>query len=366
MKILLAGGGSGGSVTPILAVVQQIRKLSAKGGSASGGRTEFLFVGTRRGPERPMVEQAGIKFRTIPAARWRRFFSIKNIWSPFVFVAAFVSAWRIVAQFRPDVVFSTGSFVAVPVSWTGKLFGAKIVIHQQDALKGLANKLIGPIASEITTAFEPTSKEFSSGSGLIGKLKPATWVGNPVREDLTKKILKIVVSFKLNPNLPILLVLGGATGAAQINNLISEILPRLVKNFQVIHQTGQGKLLTGFSDSNYHPVELFPFDQYAHLLQLADIVVCRAGLSTIAELSNLGKVAVVVPMPYTHQEDNAAILKFTKSAVVMLRSQATPENLFKVLNTIKFDPVLMQQLKSNIIRLMPRDAALKLAEIVIG
>lgn len=357
MKILLAGGGSGGSVSPILAVAQQIKNIRPK--------TEFLFIGTRRGPERPMVERAGIKFLTIPAARWRRFFSLKNILSPLVFVAGLVCAWRIVSKFRPDVVFSAGGFVAVPVAWVGKFFGARIVIHQQDACKGLANKLIGPVASEITTAFETTSKEFFSGSGLIGKLQPAIWVGNPVREDLLKKNPKIVLPFKLHANLPVLLVLGGATGALQINNLIAEILPRLVKIFQVIHQTGQGKKLSNFSDANYHPIEFLPFDQYAYLLQLSDIVVCRAGLSTIAELSALGKVAVVLPMPYTHQEDNAAILKFTKSALVMIRDQATAENLLKVLNTIKFDPVLVQQLKSNIVGLMPADAAMKLAEIVI-
>src|SRR3989344_1557373 len=141
MKILLAGGGSGGPVSPVLAVALEIKKLKPQ--------TEFLFVGTKKGPERAMVEPTGIRFVSIPAARLRRFWSIKNLFAPVVLSAGFLKALKIVREFKPDVVFTAGSFVGVPIAWAAKISGVKIVIHQQDARVGLANKLITPFARQI-------------------------------------------------------------------------------------------------------------------------------------------------------------------------------------------------------------------------
>jgi UDP-N-acetylglucosamine--N-acetylmuramyl-(pentapeptide) pyrophosphoryl-undecaprenol N-acetylglucosamine transferase len=360
MKILLAGGGSGGPVSPVLAVACEIKKLKP--------RTEFLFVGTRLGPERAMVSEVGIPFDHIPAARWRRFFTYKNLFAPFVFIAGLIKSVTIVRRFRPDVMFSAGGFVAVPVAWVCRFFGVKIIIHQQDAEIGLANKLISPFASQITAAFEQTAKEFYSGIGLPDrKLKPAAeWVGNPVRESLLKKNDSAVKYFKLNENLPILLVLGGATGAKQINDLVSESVASLVKSFQVIHVTGKAKNTVKFTDENYHAVELLSFEVYSSILNKADIVISRAGLSTIAELSALGKSSIIIPMPRTHQESNALILAHTRSALVLLREQTTSANFIKAINMIKFDPALTEELKNNISRLMPRDAAAKIAKIIIS
>ena len=355
MKILLSGGGSGGPVSPVLAVAQQIKKIKPK--------TEFLFVGTRRGPEREMVEAENIKFVTIPAARWRRFFSFKNFAAPFIFIAGLISSLRIVSKFRPQVMFSAGGFVAVPVAWAARIYGVKIVIHQQDAKVGLANKLISPFAAQITTAFEATTKQFYSGSGLMGNLQSPSWVGNPVREDLLLK-KEVSLPFVLHDDLPVLLVLGGATGAAQINDLITAILPEVTKSFQVVHQTGKGKIDKQAQNPNYYPVELLPFDQYAYLLQRASIVVCRAGLSTIAELSALGKPAIVIPMPFTHQEDNGIILKLTKSAIVLNHLQAQPQFLLKVITALNFDPAATTEISTNMGKLMPKDSANKLAEII--
>ncbi|OGE93324.1 MAG: hypothetical protein A3K08_02200 [Candidatus Doudnabacteria bacterium RIFCSPLOWO2_01_41_7] len=246
MKILLAGGGSGGPVSPVLAVAMEIKNQHPK--------VQFLFVGTRKGPERTMVEQAGIKFKTVPAARWRRFLSVKNLFAPFIFVGGLSKAYSIINKFKPDVFFSAGGFVAVPLAWVCYLKKIPIYIHQQDAAIGLANKLIAPLASEITTAFEQTAKEFHSGSGLFNKnWHPAIWVGNPVRPDLFDSKVDAKKHFNLHDELPILLILGGATGAAQINNLIEAILPDLVTAHQIIHQTGSGKNRIKFKHQNYHP-----------------------------------------------------------------------------------------------------------------
>lgn len=359
MRILLSGGGSGGPVSPVLAVAAEIKKLKP--------RTEFLFVGTRRGPERKMVGDVGIKFVSVPAARWRRFLTIKNLFAPFILLSGLVKSFYVAYKFRPDVMFSAGGFVAVPVAWAAWFFGARIVIHQQDAEIGLANKLISPLAESITTAFEETAKSFYSGSGVFGKLKPkATWVGNPIRPEIFAKSSVAKQTFNLSEDLPILLILGGATGSLQINGLIEKTLPELVKSFQVVHQTGQGKNLIKFKHANYHSQELIPYPEYASLLYLAHAVVARAGLSTIAELSALGKAAVVIPMPHTHQEANALILHEALSAIVFMRQQANPEYLLKALNDIKFNQDLYKVLCKNIFSIMPHDAAKRIASIIVS
>lgn len=359
MKVLLAGGGSGGPVAPVLAVAAEIKKLKP--------RTQFLFVGTRSGPEKSLVEEAGLEFVSVPAARWRRFVTIKNLFAPIIFIAGLIQSFRVVYKFKPDVMFSAGGFVAVPVAWAAWMYGAKIFIHQQDAEIGLANKLISPLADTISAAFEHVAKSFYSGSGVFGKLKSkAIWVGNPVRPELMLKTQAGKQMFGLHAELPILLILGGATGSAQINGLVERILPELVKTYQVVHQTGKGKNFITFKNPNYHATEIIPFKEYASLLTLSHAVISRAGLSSIAELSALAKPAVVIPMPHTHQEANGMILTLTQSAIVLMRQQATAEELLKAVIALKFDPKLYKLLSENIFKLMPHDAARKIAEEVVG
>ncbi|MBX4187442.1 MAG: UDP-N-acetylglucosamine--N-acetylmuramyl-(pentapeptide) pyrophosphoryl-undecaprenol N-acetylglucosamine transferase [Candidatus Doudnabacteria bacterium] len=358
MKILLAGGGSGGPVSPVLAVALEIRKLQPA--------TQFLFVGTKKGPERQMVAPLGIAFQHIRAAKLRRYFSLANIFIPANLLIGFIQAWRIVRKFKPDVVFSAGGYVAVPIAWAARMMKVRIVIHQQDAQVGLANKIIAPFADTITTAFEHTSKQFYSDSGLFkSKMKLPQWVGNPVREDLFDSRIDARKYFDLHEELPILLVLGGATGSSQINELIEKILPELVTAHQVVHQTGKDKNKISFKHRNYHPYELIPFEEYAAILKLAHLVIARAGLSTIAELSALAKPAIIIPMPHTHQEENAKILMYAHAAVVLESSEATPENLSTVIRSVKFNQKRVDMLEKNIGRLMPKHAAASIAKIIL-
>jgi UDP-N-acetylglucosamine--N-acetylmuramyl-(pentapeptide) pyrophosphoryl-undecaprenol N-acetylglucosamine transferase len=360
MRILLTGGGTGGSVSPVLAVAEEIKKLKPN--------AEFLFIGSKKGPEKRMVAEEHIDFVAIPSAKWRRYFSIKNLFSPFFFFAGFIRAFSVVGKFKPNVVFTAGSFVGVPVVWVAKLRGAKVVVLQEDARIGLANKLVLPVTDQIATAFEETSKMFYSGSGLFSKKlqSPAEWVGNPFRKELLGNNVDAAKKFfHLHEDLPILLVLGGAMGAAQLNELVESNLPALVEAHQVIHQTGKGKDSIVFKHPNYHPIDLIPFKEYAGILHLAHIVVARAGLSTIAELSALGKVAVIIPMVRTHQEENAKILMDRNAAVVLTGEAASAEILAKVINSLKFNMKRDETMSKNIFELMPKDAGKRLAEIII-
>jgi UDP-N-acetylglucosamine--N-acetylmuramyl-(pentapeptide) pyrophosphoryl-undecaprenol N-acetylglucosamine transferase len=358
MRIILAGGGTGGPVMPLLAVAAELKKLNPE--------VELLFVGTGTGPERGMVETAGIQFTAIPAAKFRRYFSFSNFTDIFVFIKGLFAARKIIKEFKPTFVFGAGGYVAVPISWMAKLAGVRVGIHQQDAHVGLANRMIWPFAEVITTALESTSKQFSKVNGLmVTGMKASEWTGNPVRpEFFTPASDNAKAKFALNDSLPILLVFGGATGANQINQVVTESLPELVKSHQIIHVTGPGKNLPNFRNANYHPYEYLSAD-FPDALKIADMVIARAGLSTMAELSALGKVAIIVPMPGSHQEENAAVLKERRAAVVLNEQEFTPSELPRIVNAVKFNPARQKSLIESIKGLMPHDAAQRIAKIII-
>ncbi|MBX4188277.1 MAG: UDP-N-acetylglucosamine--N-acetylmuramyl-(pentapeptide) pyrophosphoryl-undecaprenol N-acetylglucosamine transferase [Candidatus Doudnabacteria bacterium] len=357
-RIILIGGGSGGPVAPLLAVASELKKIDSS--------IEFLFVGTKQGPERQLVENVGIRFISIPAAKFRRYFSLSNFTDIFVFIYSLWRARKIIEEFKPNLVFGAGGYVALPISWMGWLAKSKVVLHQQDARIGLANRLISPVADLITTAFEKTSKDFSSGSGLGKKpLKPsAQWVGNPVRQEFfTPLNPDAKKKFSLDDFLPVLLVTGGGTGSTQINDVVSESLPELVNTHQVIHVTGAGKNNSTFKHRNYHPYEFLTAD-FPDAMKLADVVIARAGLSTISELSVLGKISVIVPMHESHQEDNADILRDRAAAVVLDKSEFSAQDLPRIVKSLKFNVGRQKLLSENIRNLMPHNAAERIAQLI--
>ncbi len=314
-----------------------------------------------------MVAGAGIDFVSIPAAKFRRYFSLANFTDIFVFFYSLFKAWKVVRRFQPDLVFGAGGYVALPVAWVAKLSGVKIAIHQQDARVTLTNRLISPIASLITTAFDRTAKEFTSGSGLSKEplQAAAEWVGNPVRQEFFTPVSpNAKQKFGLDDSLPVLLIMGGATGSAQINSVVSGSLPELVKTHQVIHITGPGKNGSAFRHRHYHPYEFLAEDM-PDAMKLADIVIARAGLSTIAELAVLGKISIIVPMPDSHQEDNAAVLKDKAAAVVLDKLEFNSSDLPRIVTSLKFNVARQKLLTENIKKIMPHDAAERMAKLII-
>lgn len=358
-KIILSGGGSGGPVAPLLAVAAELKKMDSE--------VEFLFVGTNSGPEKQMAEQAGIKFVAIPAAKFRRYFSFANVTDIFVLIKGLFAANKIIKNFKPAIVFGAGGYVAVPVSWMAKFHNVKVAVHQQDAKVGLANRLISPFSDIVTTAFERTAKEFVSGLPFFSStVKPgAEWTGNPVRAEFFTPANKDThEKFGIKDEFPVMLVVGGATGATQINQVVVEALPELVKSHQVIHITGPGKNTAVFKHAHYHAFE-FLSEEYPEALKIADMVITRAGLSSIAELSVLGKIAIVVPIPNSHQEYNAKILKERAAAVVLNSQEFTATDLPRIVTSVKFNPARQKTLKLNISNIMPHDAATRIANILL-
>lgn len=354
-KILLTGGGTGGSVSPLLAIVEELNHPNSpyQGG---GVQFEFLWVGTKNGLEREMVEKERIKFIAIVGGKWRRYFSWQNFFDIFKIKLAFWQSLFILLKSRPDLIISAGSFVSAPVVWAAWLLGIKILIHQQDVRPGLANKLMAPFAKIVTVAFEKSLLDYG---------KKAVWIGNPIKHSFKFPISNFKFP-NINKNLPVVLILGGGTGAEAINNLIWQSLDKLTEFCQVIHLTGRNKVNTNYNlqIKNYIKYEFLNTKQMAEVYSLANIVVSRCGLGVLSELSYLGKSTILIPLPDSHQEDNADIFIKSQAAIILKQKELTSEKLINEIKKLIQDKNLQKILSQNIKNVMRQGANEAMVKII--
>jgi UDP-N-acetylglucosamine--N-acetylmuramyl-(pentapeptide) pyrophosphoryl-undecaprenol N-acetylglucosamine transferase len=349
-KILLSGGGTMGSVSPLLAVYQEIKSRQPK--------TEFLFVGTKSGPEKAAVESYKIPFASIPAGKFRRYFAWQNFVDPFWILAGFFQSFKIIRRFKPQAIMIAGAYVGVPLAWAGWLLKVPVLVHQQDIEIGLANKLMAKVAKEITVSFDVSLSDFSQS-------KKAVLTGNPLRSEFYEcDKEKSRTLFDLKSDLPVILITGGGTGSQTINGLVEKALPKITKFAQVIHTTGQGKNFS-FNSDNYHQYE-FLSHEMPEALCAADLVVSRAGLSTLTELAVTAKPAVIIPLYQTHQELNAQHYQKHSAVVVLSEPGLNPEMFARMLRELLMDKEKLKALSENISKIMPRDGAVRVAEELLG
>ncbi len=338
-----------GSVSPLIAVYGEIKKNN-------NSRDKFFFIGTSNGPERKVIEGYKMPYQAISSGKFRRYFSWQNITDPFRVLVGFFQAIKIIMFFKPDVIMIAGAFVGVPVAYAGWLLRIPVVIHQQDIIAGLANKLMANISRKITVSFDVSLKDFSS--------KKTVLTGNPVRQEFyscnREESRKF---FKLNADLPVLLVMGGGTGAKGINEVVEKAIPDLIKFCQIIHTTGHGKKIEVQSE-NYHQFE-FLTSELIEALCVADVVVSRCGISTLSELSVMGKASILIPMPHSHQEYNAHYYQRHHAALVLSQESMTPSMFVGVVQDLFSNRKNQKELLSqNISQIMAKDGAKRVATLL--
>lgn len=329
-RIILSGGGTAGSVTPLLALAEHLHEY------------EVLFVGTQNGVERTIIGDT-LPYASIPGGKLRRYMSFKNITDGAKIILGFFYSLVLLLRFRPKVVVSAGSFVSVPLVWAAWCCGIRTVVHQQDLQVGLATRLTQPFASVLTKAFADI------------RLHNAEVIGNPVR-DLTPT----TTDFAFDVLVPTILIFGGGTGAQAINEIVSEELCELAN---VIHVTGPRKNTSTISHPRYHVFEILG-ENMKEALAKADLVIARAGLSTISELAILGKPAIIIPMPNSHQEINAQFLDTHNAAFILHQSQITPASLVRDCEMLLQNPEQRKYFSQNISTLMPHTASETLSKII--
>lgn len=352
MKIILSGGGTLGPVVPLLAIAEKYKKYDSS--------VEFLWIGTKNGPEKKLIDENGIPFVAIGAGKWRRYFSILNITDIFKLMVAFFQSLIFLIKEKPDLLISAGGYVSVPLHWAATLLAMPQWVHQQDIEVGLANKLMMPFASKITTATEDTINKLPN--------RHTEWIGNPSR-DLTvldKKVSR--KKFGIPENSPVIFALGGGTGSISINQLILAAVPQLNSNWHVIHLTGRdrpGELSEKAAEvfNNYHVYEFFT-EEMKDAYALADVVVARAGFSTLTELAALSKPAIILPMFGTHQEENAKTFA-EKGGIIMLgKSTSNGLRAAQIIKELIESEEKRKELGKNLNRILPSTKDEKIVQII--
>jgi len=337
--IILSGGGTMGSVMPLVALWERI-----------GGDFDCVWIGSRRGIERAYIHGLGIKYRAIPAGKIRRYFHPKTFLAPLFILAGLISSFFKIARLRPKMTVVSGSFVSVPVAWASRLLGVPVLVHQEDLEIGLAGKATIPFASVVTCAFPETLKEI--------KNKNKFCIGNPVR-----KIFESPETKKWKGDLPLVLVLGGGLGSEKINRAVAELAPKLAGRARVLHLTGKNKT-AGDRDSygeNYQQID-FLGEELAGAMAASDVVISRAGLSTLGELSFLGKPAILIPLSGVGQDANAKYFKKRNAAVIM--GEDNLAGLESTLSELIKNEDKRKELSANIKKIFPPDAAERLIKII--
>lgn len=345
-RVLLAGGGSGGSATPVLAVGERLRELAPS--------VELLFVGTRTGPEAALAAAAGVPYVAVASGKLRRYLDPRNLVDPFRVLAGLAQSLAIVRRFGPTVAFGAGGFASVPPLAAAGVARVPVAIHQQDVEPGLANRLLVPFARRISVSLPGSLAHFPRGRAWLA--------GNPVRRAVLRGKAEVAQRrFGLEAGLPLVLVTGGGTGALGLNRLTVEAAPRLVERANVVHLTGRGRAATREVRSPRYRALEFVTDEMPHLLGAADVVISRAGMGTMAELAALGKAAIVVPMPGSHQLANAAELERAGAAIILDQTRTTPDLFAAAALALLDDPPRRAALGAALRALFPLDAAERIA-----
>ncbi len=329
IKILFAAGGTGGHLFPALAIAEELRRVRPN--------TEIIFVGTKHKIEARVVPQHAYDFRTIWISGFHRMFRLSNFLFPIKVIVALMQSINLVRMIKPDVVIGTGGYVAGPVLYAASMLGVPTIIHESNSYPGVTTRLLSKRADRVFLTFESTRE-------YLKRKDNVEVVGNPTRANLENVTREEGARFfDLDPMKKTLLVFGGSLGAASINRAVRGALKNLTDGgIQVIWQTGD--LAAAVEVSTTKPATVWTgkfIDRIDCAYAAADLVLCRAGATALAELTRLGKPAILVPYPQAsegHQQVNAEAMVHSGAAEIIL------------------DHELMQRAQNAILRLMGDDS----------
>lgn len=339
VRILLAAGGTGGHLFPGVAVAEYMeRNLGAS----------VLFLGTKGGIEKSIVPRLGFSLRLVPAEQFRGRTRWGKIRSLAVTCYGIVAAFRAIGDFRPDVIFSIGGYASGPTVVAGWLRGVPCVLLEPNAIAGLANRALSVFARRVCIGFEEAARFFSD--------KKVVYTGNPVRRDLQPRFHE-----GSDPSLFTLLVFGGSAGASRINRVTPSAVAKLNDalgshpatnrpKIKVIHQTGERDYEAVKTDYGSRGISarVVPFtNSMGEAYAEADLVICRAGAITLAEVALLKKAAILVPYPYAsdnHQQANAEMMVRAGAAIMVLDKCLTVERLAHVLNDVLLERNIIEEM----------------------
>ncbi len=373
MKILFTGGGTGGHIVPILAIVREMRKLQGSPSASSG--LQLFYIGPKDDFNELLLSQEGIEVFTILAGKMRRYGGIQTIFQNFVDIlfktpVGIIQAFFKVFFLAPDVMFSKGGYGAIPATIAGWLLRVPVFLHESDSVPGLANRIAASFALKIFVSF-PNTQKF--------QIRKTILTGNPIRKEiLTGSKEEAAQVFHLAGGKPVLLILGGSQGAQKINDVVLLLVNDALNNFEIIHQTGEKNFLqvkaeaktviAPLNEKYYHPVSFLKETELRHAYAVADFIVNRAGSGSIFEIAALGKPSILIPLAgaaQNHQVENAYAYAKEGAAVVLEEANLTPHFFLEKLRSLFENPQELAKMSQAALAFSKPEAANFIAQYLI-
>jgi UDP-N-acetylglucosamine--N-acetylmuramyl-(pentapeptide) pyrophosphoryl-undecaprenol N-acetylglucosamine transferase len=315
-RIVLTGGGSAGHVTPNLALISKLKE--------NNNNCDIHYIGSKNGIERELIKNTKVPYHAISSGKLRRYIDLNNVKDPFKVLAGVAQSFRLIRKLKPDVVFSKGGFVSVPVvigAWLNKV---PVYIHESDLTPGLANKIAIKFSSKVFTTFDETLKYLPTDKAIH--------TGSPIREAIFKGNRNRGLSFLgFSSNKPIITVMGGSLGSIKINDNVRSALPELLEKFQIVHLCGKGKLDETLTDVDGYKQFEYVGEELPDILAATNYVISRAGSNSIFEFLTLRKPMLLIPLSKNASRGdqilNAQSFKKKGFAAVLEEEQLSKEML---------------------------------------
>ncbi|MBU0547011.1 MAG: undecaprenyldiphospho-muramoylpentapeptide beta-N-acetylglucosaminyltransferase [Patescibacteria group bacterium] len=369
MKILFTGGGTGGHIFPIIAITRELRKIYPQD-------IKFFYIGPRDDFSSVLLSQEGIKVKTICTGKVRRYLTIASLIQNFFDIffkipIGILQSFLYIFFLAPDLIFSKGGFGSFPPAIAGLLLQTPLFLHESDVAPGATNRFLSRFAKKIFVSF-PNTEYFSQSKIIL--------VGNPIRKEMLDESETLSQDFfKTTNEKPIILILGGSQGAQRINDEIFEVLPELLREFELIHQTGiknfkqienESKVIISEDlEKYYHPFPFFREQELKKAYQLADLIVSRAGAGSIFEIAALGKPSILVPISeaaQNHQIKNAYTYAQDGASQVLEEANFTSHFFLEKLKNLFAHPLELEKMSQAAQKFAKPTAATNMAKQIIN
>ncbi len=360
LKVMISGGGTGGHIYPGISLACEIKDRNIK--------NDILFVGTERGLESKLIPREGFRIEKIKARGIKRKICFENLIAIVIFFISLFQSYKIIKKYKPDIVIGTGGYVSGSVVLIAAILGVPTFIHEQNVIPGITNKILSYITRATFLSFDQSKEYFSSKAKLI-------FTGNPLRfKNIEQNTDKKGEEFNLDSFKKTILVLGGSKGAASINRAVLggiELIKENIKsNWQVLLISGQDdydNIIKMVGENN----KVFSVKSYLHDIEkaysLADLVICRAGATTLAEIGAYGLPAILIPYPYAthnHQEVNARIFEKEGAAILILEKDLFEKKLAQILLDLLKDNIRLEMMAIKSRELGNKNSAKKIADYI--
>lgn len=320
-RIVLTGGGTAGHVTPNMALIPNLQEAGY----------DIQYIGSYDGIEKDLITGIDIPYHSISSGKLRRYFDVKNFTDPFKVMKGYLQASKLLKQLKPDIVFSKGGFVSVPVVLAAKHRHIPCIIHESDMTPGLANKLAIPSATKVCCNFPETLNYLPNGKAVL--------TGSPIRQELFEGNKERGLSFcGFTSDKPVILVIGGSLGAVAVNNAVRESLDELLKHFQIIHLCGKGKVEPSLQQKQGYVQFEYIKKELSDLFACTDLMISRAGANAICEILSLRKPNILIPLSAAASRGdqilNARSFEKQGYSFVIEEESLTKESLIDAVETV--------------------------------